>query len=519
MKKLITLLLSLSLILSAAACTTGGGEGTQAAGGEGGEGGGSDKDTVVYAFPNDPETFGPMKTPKSGYSEITFQVYDSLFVYDTEGNFIPMVCTEVEQVDGTHYLLHLRDDVTFSDGHKLVAEDVVYTLKMYYEDSNSNTWVKYVDVEATNAVDDTTVELVLTEEYAFAVSTLSNVNLFYQEAYEASADGMATTPIGSGPYVLKEYVAGSYALFEGRDDYWGGAPAIKNLRVMFIKEASQRTTALQTGEVDCAYDVLPSDYDSLLAEGFQGRELFGDRSMNLMFNCSENSVCADPRVRQAIAYATDNAGIIQAAYGGFGEACVTCCANGMVDLGDMYQPEDYYNYNTETAKQLFQEAGIAEGTHISLMVRSGDAAMTTSAEILQQALQSIGMNAEIMQVEAAVYDDTQKDHTAGWDVSFNTMNTAGSMSALDLINLYCYIIPNLAYTNEEDAALSAQAVSSTDEQFIKDATYQLSQTVCEDVPYYSILSTSTLLVYSADLNEVIPTRVTTVRGTTFSWKE
>ncbi len=520
MKKLITLLLSLSLVLSAAACTTGGGDGTQAAGGEGGESGGEAKDTVVYAFPNDAEGFGPMKTPKSGYSELTFQVYDCLFTYDSEGNFIPQVCTEVEQVDGTHYLLHLRDDVTFSDGHKLVAEDVVYTLSMYSADANSNTWVKYVDVEATNAVDDTTVELVLTEEYAFAISTLMNVNLFYQEAYEASEDGMASEPIGSGPYVLKEYVSGSYALFEGRDDYWGGAPAIKNLRIMFIKEASQRTTALQTGEVDCAYDVLSSDYETLLADGFEGKELFGDKSFNLMFNCSENSICADPRVRQAIAYATDNEGILAAAFGGFGEICTTCSSNGMVDIGDMYHPEDYYHYNLDTAKQLLQEAGVAEGTSVNIMIRSGDASQTTSAEIIQQSLQSIGMNAEIMQVEAAVYDDTQKDHTAGWDVSLNDMNTAGSMSALDLVNLYCYIIPNLGYTNEEDAALSAQAVSSTDEQFISDATYQLSQTVCEDVPYYAILTKSTLLVWNSSLNEVSPARgSSSIRGTGFSWKE
>ncbi len=330
---------------------------------------------------------------------------------------------------------------------------------------------------------------------------------------------MASEPIGSGPYVLTEYVSGSYAKFEARDDYWGGAPAIKNLQIMFISEASQRTTALQTGEVDCAYDVLTSDYDSLLADGFQGMEIYSDQSFNLMFNCTENSICADPRVRQAIAYATDNEGILAAAFGGFGEVCETCSSNGMVNLSDMYHPDDYYNYNLDTAKQLLQEAGVAEGTTVTIMVRSGDAASTTSAEILQQSLQSIGLNAEIMQVESAVFDDTQKDHTSGYDVSFNSMSTAGSNSSLDLINLYCYTISNLGYTNEEDAALSAQAVSSTDEQFISDATYQLTQTVCEDVPYYSIVTNATLVVYNADLNEVIPSRRTTIRGTDFSWKE
>lgn len=534
MKKSMALMLSLAMALSMTACTTGGDKGTTAASGgkeetqavaESGnvetdaEGTEAEKDTVVYAYPYDPESFSPLRQPKSGYSEMTFQIYDCLFTYDKDGNFVPSVCTEVEQVDGTHYRLHLRDDVVFSDGHVLVAEDVVYTLKMYSEDSNSNSWVKYVDIANTKALDDVTVELALNSEYAFAICTLQNINLFYQEAYEASSDGMGKNPIGSGPYVLKDYVSGSYALFEARDDYWGEKASIPYLKVAFIKEASQRTTALQTGEVDCAYDVLSSDYDSLVGEGFAGMQLLTDRALNLMFNNSSASICGDPKVRQAIAYATDNEGMLYAAYGGFGEICTTCCSVGMVNLGDMHIPEDYYGYDLEKAKAAFAEAGVAEGTPFSIMVRSGDAAATTCAEILQQSLQSVGMKAEIKQVEAAVYDDSQKDENSGYDISFNTMNTAGSYSSLDLINLYCFIIPNLHYSNEEGAALSAEAVSTTDTQKIHDNTMRLTEIVCDEVPYYAILSNATLVVSSSDLNDVVPARGgVTLRGNGFSWK-
>lgn len=530
MKKVVTLMLSLAMAVSLTACTTGGttnttaaaggNTGTEAADGNAGtQAAGGAKDTVTYAYPNDPESFAPLRQPKSGYSEMTYQVYDCLFTYDTEGNFVPSVCTEVEQVDGSHYKLHLRNDVTFSDGHLLTAEDVVYTLKMYSEDSNSSTWVKYLDMENTKALDDVTVELALVSEYAFAISTLQNINLFYQEAYEASGDGMTSKPIGSGPYTLKEYVSGSYALFEARDDYWGEKASIPYLKVMFIKEASQRTTALQTGEVDCAYDVLSSDYDGLIAEGFQGKEILTDRALNLMFNNSSSSICQDPKVRQAIAYATDNEGILQAAFGGFGEICTTCSSVGMINLDDMYIPEDYYGYDLEKAKAAFSEANVAEGTTFTIMVKSGDSATTTCAEILQQALQSVGMKAEIKQVEAAVFDDSQKDETSGYDISFNTMNTAGSKSSLDLINLYCFIIPNLHYTNEEGAALSAAAVSTTDTQLIHDNTMKLTQIVCEEVPYYAIASNATLLVSSSELNEVTPARGgVTIRGNGFSFK-
>lgn len=528
-KKLMAALLTLTLAVSAAACSSGktsgpssSKTGQQDAGQKPAQAEAQketkDKDSVVFAYPNDPETFCPLKSPKTGYGDISYQVYDSLFDYDAEGNFKPGVCKEVEKVDGTHYKLHLRDDVTFSDGHKLTAEDVVYTLATAYDDTSSRTWVKYIDTENTKALDETTVELALQKEYAFAIVTLKSVNLFYQEAFEASPDQMATAPIGSGPYVLKEYVKGAYAVFEGRDDYWGGAPAVKNMKIVFIKEASQRTTSLQTGEVDCAYNVLTSDYDSLLAEGFSGMEIYTDKINAIQFNCSEHSVCKDVRVRQAIAYAADVPGIMEAAYGGFGEVCATCCSPRSGNMADNYIPEDYYSYNPDKAKELLKEAGVPDGTSVTINVKSGDAAQTTAAEILQQSLQDIGLNASIKQVENAVFDDNLKDHESGWDLCLNTMNTAGSRSSLDIINLYCFTIPNLAYVNEEGAAKSEEAVNSTDTQLIHDNTMFLTELVCEDVPYYAMVSTCTLVAYHSGLNEIEVSKGSTIRGNAFSWK-
>ena len=163
----------------------------------------------------------------------------------------------------------LRNDVKFSDGHLLTAEDVVYSLKMYSEDSNSSSWVKYLDMENTKAADDVTVELALVSEYAFAISTLQNVNLFYQEAYEASSRRHDEQSDRLRSLYTEGVCKRLICVCSRREMITGAMKAsIPNLKVMFIKEASQRTTALQTGEVDCAYDVLPSDYSGLMAEGF-----------------------------------------------------------------------------------------------------------------------------------------------------------------------------------------------------------------------------------------------------------
>ncbi len=538
MRKMLAMLLALAMAASMTACTTssndsGSEDASEAVSASESEaeneeeeqdvqeeGSGESKDKVVYAFPDDPGTLSPLRAPKSGYSTVTCQVFDALWTYDEEGNMLPSVCTEVEDVDSLHYRLHLRDDVIFSDGHLLTAEDVVYSLKMFYEDSNSNTWVSYIDVDNTVAEDDVTVLLALASENPFALTNLSNVNLFYQEAYEASEDGMANDPIGSGPYTLEEYIPGSYALYKARDDYWGDEPSIPYLEVRFISEASQRTTALQTGEVDIAYDILNSDYDALLGIGLEGTELIGDTALNAMFNCSEYSICADPVVRQAISYAINNEGLLSAAYGGFGEICYTCCSNGMVNLEDTYMPDDYYTYDPETAKALLEEAGIENGTELTIMVVGSNAKRVTCAEIIQSNLQDLGLDldVQIKQIESAVSTDMMQDASSGWDLYVNVMNTAGSKSSLDLINLYCYTLENLHFTNEEGAALSAEAINSTDPDVIHEGTMAISQIACEEVPYYSIITEETLMVQNPDLNLSGIYRSIDVRGNNLSWK-
>lgn len=476
------------------------------------------KDTVRYGFTADPGTLSPMRSNTVGFGDVTANIYDKLFYYDPAGNFVPSVCTEAETVDGTHYLLHLRDDVVFSDGHKLVADDVVYTLKMYIEAPASRAWVNYIDPENTRAVDDTTVELAMVSEYAFGLAALPNVNLFYQEAYEKSENGMQSDPIGSGPYVVKEYVAGSHVLFEARDDYWGGKPAIKNFKFMFITEPSQRTTSLMNKETDCVFDVPYTDYEDLLDAGFGGIELLTDKYYSLMFNCSEASICNNVKVRQAIAYATDNEGIFKSVFGGYGSVSKTCSSNGNVNLDDMYIPDDYYIFNMDKAKALLDEAGVKSGTELTIMVLSTNALAKSSAEVIQGALQELGLSVNIKQVDPAVADSMQRDPNSGWDAYFHFSTTAGSNNGLDIMNIYLNVVPALHYDDDEVKALAADAVSSIDKQIIHERTLAASKAVCENVPYYSVISAVDLIAYNPDLNPPKQIFRNYFGGLSFSWK-
>ena len=76
---------------------------------------------------------------------------------------------------------------------------------------------------------------------------------------EADEEAFRLHPIGSGPYKFVEWKQGDSVTLEGFDEYYAGAPATKNLVMKSNLEAAQRTIALETGEIDIAYDILPND--------------------------------------------------------------------------------------------------------------------------------------------------------------------------------------------------------------------------------------------------------------------
>ena len=458
-----------------------------------------DKDTVIYAFPYDPQTFTPLRTQVSGQSDVACMIYDTLWQY-VNGEFQWQVATGFDEVDPVTYNVHLREDVFFSDGHQLVAQDVLDSIRFYYEDKSSQNRVSSIDMEKTNVIDDFTIQIVLAQENPFQMCNLGSVNLVYKEAYENSGDKFASSPIGSGPYVLKEYVPNAYLVLEGREDYWRGMPPAKTLKIMFVPEASQRVTMLKTGEADFTINVLPMDYEDLTQNGFQGYQVATDRSNGAYFNCDPSSLTNDVRVRQAAAYALDNAGILTAVYGGFGDVCETIASSGVYDLDDLYIPDDYYTYSIEKGKALLEEAGVEKGTPFVVIYKSGDESGKSSAQIVQASLDEMGFSTELRAIESASWTDTLRDHSSGWNMAFNTMNTTGSYSALDIMNLYVFTIPELGYTNEEGKALCTKTVNSTDPDIISEGTYELSKLVYEEVPYYSITSAVTLFVSNDSVN-------------------
>ena len=159
-------------------------------------------------------------------------------------------------------------------------------------------------MESAVAKDDTTVVITLSAPTSIFLNTLASVGIVPAHAYGAD---YGRNPIGSGPYKFVERKEGEYVKLEANENYWGGTVATKYLEMRVVPEASQRSTLLETGEIDIAYDVPPSDVDRLNAN--EATTVLSAPSFKVFYvtiNCNSGTKALnDSRVRQAIEYAID----------------------------------------------------------------------------------------------------------------------------------------------------------------------------------------------------------------------
>lgn len=192
--------------------------------------------------------------------QVTKHIFDTLTVVNPEtGVLEPSLAESWEQTSDTSYRFKLRQDVKFHDGSQMTAEDVKFSLDRAIKSAAVSYIVDFIDT--VNAVDEYTVDITLDAPYAPALRNLSVpfAAIVPKKAVEQDEEGFKLHPIGSGPYKFVDWKQGDSARLEAFDEYWGTPAVTRNLVMRVIPEASQRTIALETGEVDLAYDILPND--------------------------------------------------------------------------------------------------------------------------------------------------------------------------------------------------------------------------------------------------------------------
>ncbi len=405
--------------------------------------------TVRIAMAFDPATMEPWAAMGDGRVDVLRCVYEYLFDYEcVGGDLLPVIASGYEQVDDTTYQVTLYDNIYDSQGNHITAEDVVFSYETCIELGNQA--VGMSAIESVTALDETTVQMkfVTTAAGTFA-NSVTNVCIVSKAAYEADPDHFASKPIGTGAYVLDEFVPGSNVVFSRRDDYWQteelrarlSQANIGHVEYKVIPEASQLSIALESGDVDIAYYIPTSDIHRFEGvEGYQVTSLPKDLAEVILFNCDESNVFSNQQLRQAVCYAIDSNVVLQNVYDGAGGVCKTYGAPVFADYNKEWDNEEYYEYNLEKAKELLAAAGYEEGLSIRLMTDNGPV-HARMAQIIQSLLGQVGIQVEILQYDNTLintyrFDPTQFDFyiankssfdfiTSVWKFSFDMVSYKG----------------------------------------------------------------------------------------------
>lgn len=347
-------------------------------------------------------------------------VYGRLFYRETNAAGLKKgIATSYEYIGDHIWEVKLDPNATDSEGNPIKASDVKFSMwdvaVTKYNTNNVKTYCTEIKV-----IDDETVHFVLTlEGPATFENRIATNYVFSQKSYEASADGMITTPVSSAPYDVIDWMTGSEIVLLKNENYWNTNPDtillhtnVDKIILKVIKDSAQRVIALETGEIDFLSSIDETDVPAFQKDGYFTTFTYAGQRQTLYFNCHPDCPLGDVRLRQAVCYGINNEDIMIVTSGS-GRLCYSVAPYTAGNYHTKWENEDYYNYDPEKAKALMKEAGVKEGElNIVIMTENYPELNQRIATTMQAQLLEIGINCEIKPVDGALFSEYKYDKTS-----------------------------------------------------------------------------------------------------------
>jgi glutathione transport system substrate-binding protein len=312
----------------------------------------------------------------------------------------PLLATGwVQSANGLDWTFTLRQGVRFHDGARLNAQAVVTSFQRLIDPASALAAAgKFKPVIASvQALDDRTVRFHLARPYADFLILLGANQAAIVSPRAARAGTIASVADGTGPFRFVAWRPNVSVTEERNHDYWGAAPSLRTIRWLSSGEPSVLNMALRNGMADVAGPLSPV-FASLAARepALHTIHQSGHAFFWIALD-TRQSPFDDVRVRQALSYATNRAGLVSALLSGFGQPATAPLADATPyvapDIGRV-------RYDLAKARQLLAASGHASGVHIAMAVQDSDAA---TAEALQAMWAKAGVDLEIRRLEGGVY--------------------------------------------------------------------------------------------------------------------
>ncbi|MCW5735936.1 MAG: ABC transporter substrate-binding protein [Enhydrobacter sp.] len=327
--------------------------------------------TLTFLMTSEPNTLVALTTTATTSLTVSAKTTEGLLEYDYDINPKPALATEWSiSPDGKTYTFKLRPNVKFHDGKPFTSADVAHSIQLLktVHPRGRNTFANVTEVKTPDPLT-AIIELSKPAPYLIKALTAAESPMIPKHLYESGSpmgNPNGNAPVGTGPYLFKEWVRGSHVIFERNPNYWDpDLPRIDRMVCKFVTDPGARSVAFENGSGDIGYrtPVALADVARLkkvphLVFSTDGTS-YSYNVQCIQFNL-DSEYFKHLAVRRAIAHAIDRAALLKTVAYGYGTVCYVPIAAGLKEFHD--PTPSPYKYDLKRAEQLLDEAGFKRGS-------------------------------------------------------------------------------------------------------------------------------------------------------------
>ncbi|HEX5465227.1 MAG TPA: ABC transporter substrate-binding protein [Candidatus Limnocylindrales bacterium] len=361
--------------------------------------------SVIVDYVGDPGTLNPTKDGGLSDNIITLQIRDRLVCPGQDGGITPCLATSWDTPDPTTYIFHLRQGVTFSNGAPFTAADAKYTVDTLTLSKDSDFYQAEGPIEGTKIIDDHTFEIDLSSpdpyflEYMSLDSDLGIMPNGWMDQCGTTCD---TTTVGTGPFMLKDWVKGDHITLVRNPHYWDQPrPYLDTLTFKVTPDPEAQVLQLKSGAADILYAVPFKDLADLSKTPGITVDKHGSGSLTEVVLNNRVAPFNNLQVREAMQYAINRQQIGEVAmYGYFDPVTDLLPPWHWGHDADFPAPA----YDPQKATQLLAQAGYDSGHPLSFELRIiNNQDFIDQATLIQQQLAQIGVQVKVTPLDKATF--------------------------------------------------------------------------------------------------------------------
>ena len=444
--------------------------------------------SVTVGIAQDIDSLDPHKAVNAGTSEVLFNIYEGLMKASPDGGVIPAVASDYEMSeDGKTYTFTLREGVTFHNGEKVTADDVLYSLERCAGSENDGVPLiaAFSNVDRIYMDSDKQIVVELKEPSLEFLNSMTAAII-----PNGSGDKISADPVGTGPFKFVSYAPQESMVMEKFAGYWGTPAHLDKVTFKIITEANTLVMGLKGGTLDMVIH-LPNNMAPEVENEFT---VLGStmKLVQALYLNNRLEPFHDVRVRQAMYYALNVREINDFVCGGTGVPTGTSMYPAFTKY---FVPElaEVYQQNITKAKQLLADAGYPNGFSMTIAVPGNYDQHVNAGLVVAQQLEAIGIQANVQEV---TWESWVNDVYKGRNFQATVSGIAASdMTAREMLDRYTTTHSKnfIGFSNDEYDSVVAKAIATLD----REEQVQLYQRAQE------ILNEQAASLWIQDLSELV----------------